>query len=121
MAEGTPTPKTAEMLLRSGRPTRAEKVSTEPRPSRAMMMRKYSRATQLDRHVAIPAPSTSCPLGSRTNIKSGSRAILRRPPRIIPALASRERPTLRIRLESTLDSTVGMPPMTMTQRAYCRA
>ena len=54
-------------------------------------------------------------------MNSGSRAMLSRPPRMMPALASRERPMLRMRLESTLESTVGTPPKTMTHMAYCRA
>ena len=40
---------------------------------------------------------------------------------MIPALASLERPMLRIRLANTLESTVPLPPITMTQVAYCRA
>ena len=121
MAEGMPTPNTATMLLHWGRPALGEKVMMEPRPIRASTTRKKSRATQLDRQVARPAPSTSWPWGSRTNIKRGSRAMFSRPPKMIPALASRERPMLRMRLASTLDRTVGMPPMTMTQVAYCWA
>ena len=43
------------------------------------------------------------------------------PPSMIPVPASLERPMLRIRLESTLDSTVGIPPKTITHKAYCLA
>ena len=71
--------------------------------------------------VAIPAPSTSYPSGSSTNINKGSRIILSTPPRTIPVPASLERPMLRIRFASTLESTVGMPPITITQEAYCLA
>ena len=54
-------------------------------------------------------------------MKSGSRPILRIPPRMMPMPASLERPTLRIRLASTLESTVGIPPVTITHMAYCLA
>ena len=84
-------------------------------------MRKNRHAIQLDSAVAIPAPSTSYPSGSRTNMNNGSSAMFRRPPSIIPAPASLDRPMLRIRLESTLESTVGTPPKTITQKAYCLA
>ena len=43
------------------------------------------------------------------------------PPRMMPVLACRDMPMLRMRLDSTLESTVGTPPNTMTHMAYCRA
>ena len=121
MAEGTPTLKMAEMLSARGMPALGEKVTAAPRPIRTRTAAKKRKATQLERQVASPAPSTSCPSGRRTNMNSGSRAMFKTPPRMMPALASRERPMLHIRLESTLESTVGTPPTTMTHRAYCRA
>ena len=51
----------------------------------------------------------------------GSSAMFSNPPSMMPVLASRERPMLRMRLESTLESTVGTPPSTMTHSAYWRA
>lgn len=79
------------------------------------------QAMQFERQVATPAPSTSCPSGSSTNMKSGSSAMFSTPPRTMPKPAAVERPMLRRRLESTFESTVGTPPATMTHRAYCRA
>ena len=96
-------------------------VITEPPPIRISTTRKNTHAIQLDSAVASPAPSTSYPSGSSTNINSGSSAMFRRPPSMIPAPASLDLPMLRIRLESTLESTVGMPPKTITQKAYCLA
>ena len=76
---------------------------------------------QLERAVAIPAPRTSRPSGSSTNMNRGSNRIFSRPPRMMPVPASLERPMLRIRLDSTLERTVGIPPKTITHRAYCLA
>ena len=118
MAEGIPTAKTSLILSLEALPARGLKVITAPRPMEAITRIKYRQAMQLDRQVAIPAPKTSQPSGSSTNMNSGSRMIFNTPPRTMPVPASRERPTLRIRLDSTLDSTVGTPPATITQKAY---
>ena len=79
---------------------------------------KYALAMQFDSSVAMPTPSTSCPRGSRTNMNSGSRAMLIRPPAITPALAWRERPALRRMFDMAFENTVGMPPSTTTQNVY---
>lgn len=83
--------------------------------------KKYTQAMQFERQVAAPAPNTSSPSGSSTNMKTGSRIILSTPPSIMPKPAAPERPTLLSRFDSTLESTVGIPPTTMTHMAYWRA
>ena len=87
MAAGTPTLNTDLRLARSGIPRRGSNVMTVRFRSRRRIMMKYALAIQFDSSVAMPTPSTSCPRGSRTNINSGSRAMLIRPPAITPALA----------------------------------
>ena len=83
--------------------------------------RKYPQATQLDNRVATPTPNTCWPSGKSRYMKTGSRAMLSTAPSVMPNPASRDMPTLRTRWASTLDSTVGTAPSTMTQKAYCRA
>ena len=58
---------------------------------------KYSSANTLERLVATAAPSTSRPAGKSTNINRGSSAMFSKPPKAMPALAWRERPSDRIR------------------------
>ena len=109
------------MLRRSASPTRGSKVITAPFPLRASTAQKKPQAMTLERQVAAPAPSTSSPSGSRTNMKSGSSAMFSSPPSTMPKPAADERPMLRSRFDSTFESTVGTPPATMTQSAYCLA
>ena len=71
----------------------------------------------MEMQVAMPAPTISMPSGMRTNINSGSRAMLISPPMVMPNPAFLDSPTLRIRLAMTLDMTVGIPPKTITQSA----
>ena len=70
---------------------------------------------QFESRVAMPAPRISFPCGRRTNIKSGSSAILIIPPIVIPKPAFFDSPTLRSIVDSTFDITVGMLPKTITQ------
>ena len=58
MAEGTPTAKTARMLSRWASPTLGLSVMMDVLPMRLNTNRKNPHATQLERQVAIPAPST---------------------------------------------------------------
>ena len=76
---------------------------------------------QLDTKVAMPTPSTCWPSGSTRYMNTGSRMMFSTAPRVMPKPASLDRPTLRTRLDRTLDNTVGMPPSTITQKAYWRA
>ena len=75
------------------------------------MTAKYANAAVLDSAVAMAAPVTSLPAGSRTNMNSGSRMIFRMPPRMIPLLARPERPSARIRWENIVPMAVAGPPM----------
>ena len=75
----------------------------------------------LESIVARPAPIVSIPFGRRTNMNSGSRAILRIPPMETPNPACLAQPTLRKSPAMVICMTVGTAPITITQNAYCRA
>ena len=75
---------------------------------------RYAAAAVLDSVVAIAAPVTSFPGGRITNMKSGSRIILRTPPAERPMLACAENPALRRRCASVMERTLGRLPMTTT-------
>ena len=75
----------------------------------------------MDSMVAMPAPSTSLPVGRSTNINSGSSATLSRLPIPTPIPASFEYPAFRKSCGIHMDMTVGSPPRTVVVKTYCLA
>ena len=69
----------------------------------------------MDRQVAIAAPVTSMPRGSRTNINSGSRIMFRMPPMERPNPASFAAPMERTKCPHKAFPSVGMAPTTIVQ------
>ena len=69
----------------------------------------------MDRQVAIAAPVTSIPRGRSTNMKSGSRMMLRMPPMDIPNPASLAAPIDLTRCPHKALPSVGIAPTTIVQ------
>ena len=120
-AEGIPTLKMLRMLAFAGSSLTFPPLRMESGPSPRIAIRKYPHEMIFDRQVASPAPRISLPRGSSTNMNSGSNATFSRPPRVIPTPAFFDSPILLRRLAYVLESTVGMPPSTITQNAYSLA
>ena len=122
IADGTPTEKISRTKCFS-RPIASRRRMLRGASAVAFLtaIRRYRQAITLESVVAIAAPTTSCPLGRRTNMNSGSSAMLRTPPMLRPKLAWPEYPAFRRRCASVSDKILGKLPSTMTIRAYWRA
>ena len=116
---GMPTVNTAPTFSRFGPGPRMRGAISFCR--RRNTARQYRLAVTFEMSVAMPTPSTSLPLGSRTNMNSGSSPMFSTPPSATPTPASRESPRLRRRFDRTLEKIVGTPPSTSTVSTYTRA